>query len=394
MTDNFYPMLGGMIVFIERLALSLKNRGHLVLIMAPSKQFFKKTYYHKGIKVFGLPSIPTWVYKNMYITYPFFMNKLIREAIVEFNPDVIHIQSHFIVAKPVLRVAREMSIPTIGTIHFMPENMMPHLHFPNFAESKVRKQIWKKLFKVYEQFDLTTVPTKTAADCVINNGFSKNALVISNGIDLKEFNPKNKGDYLRKRYGIPANPIILYVGRLDKEKNLDKILIALSYVLKKIDIHFVIAGGVGSQAKYLKYLAKSLRLDKFVTFTGYVSSKNLPNLYSVANCFVIASSAELQSIATMEAMASGKPVIAANCMALPELVKHNVNGFLFEPSDTTSLADYIFNIISNEKLQKEMSAKSMEIIKKHDIKKIIDKYESLYQSLIKTGSNNNGICYK
>ena len=385
-TDNFFPMLGGMIVFVERLALSLKKRGNSVLVMAPSKKFFKKTYFHKGIKIFGLPSIPILVYKNMYVTYPFFMKKLVKDAIREFKPDVIHIQSHFILARPVLKVAREMNIPTVGTIHFMPENMMPHLPIPNFARPKVRKQIWKKLSEVYGQVDLATAPTRTAAEIIKNNGFSKEIHAVSNGIDLKIFNPKNKGDYLRKRYNIPNKPIILYVGRLDKEKNLDKIITAVACVAKKIDIHFIIAGGVGSEAKKLKRLVKSLNLKRFVTFTGYVPSKDIPNLYSIANCFVIASTAELQSLATMEAMASGKPVIAANSMALPELVKHNVNGYLFEPSDTHGLANCIIDIISNKKICRRMSARGLEIIKRHDIKKIILEYESIYRLLIKTGA--------
>lgn len=381
-TDNFYPMISGQVVFTERIAFHLQRRGHAVLIIAPSKTLHQEAYTHKGIKVFGLPSFPILAYKNMYVSYPFVIKKLIKKAVMEFKPDVIHLQSPFVIARSILKVAKQLNIPIILTNHFLPENFVHHLHLPNFAEKWVKNQLWKKLCSFYEEFDVLTTPTKTAAQLIKSEGFSKKIHAISNGIDLKRFNPKNKGIYLKTKYGLPNKPILLYVGRIDKEKNINAILQALLLILKKVDIHFVIAGGMGEEEKNLKNLVKKLRLKQFVTFTGFVSDNDLPNLYMIADCFIIASTAELQSIATMEAMASGLPVIAANALALPELVKHNENGYLFKPNDIKSISKYVIRIMTNKNLQKKMGRRSFEIIKKHEIRKIIDQYETLYKSLI------------
>jgi glycosyltransferase involved in cell wall biosynthesis len=151
-----------------------------------------------------------------------------------------------------------------------------------------------------------------------------------------------------------------------------------------IDFKFAIVGK-GAEKTKLEKMAKSLGLEKKVIFLGFVPDKDLPNLYPLATCFIIAGIAELQSIVTMEAMASGLPVLAANAVALPELVHHGENGFLFETGDLKQIADCIVKIISDPKLQKRMSQKSLEMIKGHDETKIVSRFESFYSEL--TGNN-------
>jgi glycosyltransferase involved in cell wall biosynthesis len=175
----------------------------------------------------------------------------------------------------------------------------------------------------------------------------------------------------------------MYLGRLDKEKYVDFLLKAFAIATKKIDAHFVTAG-FGAEEANLKKLVTDLGIEKSVTFTGFVPDKDKPNLYRVADCFLIAGTVELQSIATMEAMASGLPIIAVNAMALPHLVKHGKNGFLFQEGQTESVAKHIVSIFSDKELRNKMSEESLKIIEEHDINKIIKKYESLYQKAIDT----------
>jgi glycosyltransferase involved in cell wall biosynthesis len=115
---------------------------------------------------------------------------------------------------------------------------------------------------------------------------------------------------------------------------------------------------------------------------GFIPDDELPGLYSISSCFINACIAELQCIAAMEAMATGLPVIAANAVALPELVHHGENGLLFEVDNTKQMATHITNIFSDENLRREMSQKSLKIIEKHDIKNVISEFESLYSKLI------------
>ena len=180
---------------------------------------------------------------------------------------------------------------------------------------------------------------------------------------------------------MPEKSTLLYLGRLDKEKNVDVLLKAFALAVKKFDAHFIIAG-IGAEEKNLRKLTAELKIKKLVTFTGFVAEKDKPYLYRIADCFAIAGIAELQSIVTMEAMASGLPVIAVKAMALPHLVRHGENGYLFKIDEVKLIAGYIINIFSNKELRNRMSEKSLEIIKGHDIDKIIEKYETLYTKII------------
>jgi glycosyltransferase involved in cell wall biosynthesis len=145
---------------------------------------------------------------------------------------------------------------------------------------------------------------------------------------------------------------------------------------------FVI-GGTGAEKSNLQKIAKDLGISKNVKFLGFVPDKEMPEFYHMGDCFVIAGTAELQSIVTLEAMASGLPVIAVNAVALPELVKHKQNGYLFDINSPKHLASYIFNILSNKKLRQQMSEQSLKIIEKHDIKNTVKQFEKLYEKLIK-----------
>jgi glycosyltransferase involved in cell wall biosynthesis len=219
-------------------------------------------------------------------------------------------------------------------------------------------------------------------------GFSKEIIPISCGVDLGMFNPGNSGAYLKQIYAIPEHkPVLLHVGRLDEEKRIEVILRSLPDILHTVDVHLVLAG-VGKEKQGLENLTQELGIQKAVTFTGFIPNKDLQNIYGIADLFVIAGIAELQSIATMEAMASGLPVVAVNAVALPELVHDGKNGYLFSDDDSKMLAEKVVAILSDQALRARMSKESLEIIKAHDINKTVDKYESLYQETLNRCTQN------
>ena len=130
----------------------------------------------------------------------------------------------------------------------------------------------------------------------------------------------------------------------------------------------------------LQHLADSLGIGDRVTFRGYVTEAELRAEYTAATVFAMPSIAELQSIATMEAMASGLPIVAANAMALPHLVADGQNGFLFEPSNPTDLAEKLRTVL--EMAPAELTAMKQESLNRivaHDIQRTISTFESLYR---------------
>jgi hypothetical protein len=172
------------------------------------------------------------------------------------------------------------------------------------------------------------------------------------------------------------------VGRLEKEKRIEVIIRALPLILKKTDAQLVLVGP-GSLKDSFKKLAEELGVGDRVIFPGFIPDEDLPNFYRAADVFVIAGIAELQSIATMEAMASGLPVIACNAMALPELAHEGENAFLFSDGDHEILTERAILMLTDHELRKRMSQKSLEIIAKHEIDKIMSEFEALYQRAIK-----------
>jgi 1,2-diacylglycerol 3-alpha-glucosyltransferase len=380
-TDTYHPDVNGAAYFTYRLATSLAKRGHNVFVMCPSRSFKNTVSNDKGVTVYGIRSISVRVYQNFRIS-PLFISGIIRGVVEEISPDIIHIQNHFLIGRRVVSAAKKLGIPVIGTNHFMPENLVHYLHLPEIAEKGLRKFAWRECVRIFEQLDFVTTPTKTAVGLLKNAGFSKDVMPISCGIDLERFKPTNDGLYLKQIFAVPNNkPVLLYVGRLDKEKRIDVILRALPDILRVTSVHLVLAG-VGKEKQKLEELTEKLGIQNAVTFTGFVPDKDLQNIYRITDLFMIAGIAELQSIVTMEAMASGLPVVAVNAMALPELVHDGENGYLFSDGDSQMLAEKVIAILSNQTMRAQMSQKSLEIIKDHDINKVIEKYESIYNEII------------
>ena len=172
---------------------------------------------------------------------------------------------------------------------------------------------------------------------------------------------------------------MLFVGRLTTEKQVDVTLRAMARLVPELDVHFDIVGG-GDQRKKLEQLIAKLGLGDRVTLHGRIDEEPLRELYSRASVFVISSVAELQSIATMEAMASGLPVVAANAVALPHLVQDGVNGYLFEPGNADDLAEKLRRVLTASPEEylamQEASLKGVEI---HDIERTLDTFEKLYR---------------
>lgn len=264
----------------------------------------------------------------------------------------------------------------------LPENVLHHLHLPPGAEEKVRLYLWSRFVQIYNQLHFVTAPTATAAKYSQRPGLGKEVIPISCGVDLRRFSPGDRSSDPDQRFAVPDRLILLCAGRLDKEKRIEVILRAMPDIVKHVDAQLVVSGP-GKLRNDLESLVANLGIQDRVTFLGYLSEDDVPRIYRIADVFVIAGVAELQSLVTMEAMASGLPVIAADVMALPELVHQGENGFLFPEDDAQALAAAAVTILSNESLRRQMVKKSLELIKAHDINKVIEQYEMLY-SLMKS----------
>jgi len=375
-SDTYYPHLNGVYYFVCRIAPLLQRNGHTVAVLAPSEttRFTRKMI--DDIEVFGVPSLPVVLYPKVRVAIRFLLRLRIRALLDEFAPDVIHIQDHFLLGRTVVKVNKRKAIPIMGTNHFMPENLTALVRTYRWKK-KLEGLMWSRFSSVYDQLMLVTTPTETAAR-LIRPLLKAEVVAISSGIDLKKFAPRQDSDQIRSRYGIPNKPTLLFVGRLDPEKKLDEVLDAVAIALRSTRICLVVVGK-GIQQPALEKQATRLRITENVIFTGFVPEEDLPMIYQLSQCFIIASIAELLSLATVQAMASGLPVIAAKAGALEELVHDRENGLLFNVGDINEMALCMVEIMGNEALCRQMGEKSLEYSQQHDIHGSVRAFESIYE---------------
>jgi len=380
-SETYPPDMNGAAIFTQRLGKELSKRGHNVLTIAPNYRYKDEMEKDEsGLNIFRVKSLSAKpIHPYFRITDMVGLRRKMKKKIKEFNPDIIHIQNHFLLGNTALKIAKSLNIPIIGTNHFMPENLLQYL--PSLIHKKARKLMWRHFKNVYKKLDFITSPSFAAVKMVKDMGLANPMIVISNGVDLHKFKKHGKDKKLMAKYNIKDfEPLLLFVGRMERDKNIDLLLRAVKIALKHVKFKVLLVGH-GKNDKDLVDMRNDLGLQERVIFTGRIDEDELERIYSLADIYLATGTAELQGIAVMEAMTTGLPVLAINAVALPELVFNGVNGYLFE-KDEKDLAQKIITILKNKNLWPQMAQKSLKIIEKHDINKTIPQFEELYYKVI------------
>lgn len=373
--DTFSPDVNGAARFAERLAAGFVRRGDDVHVVAPSKRVnrtgaFTETIEGERMTVHRWTSWRWYPHDWLRFVLPWRARSYARRLLDQLRPDVIHIQSHIVVGRALAKEGAKRGIRIIATNHVMPENVLDFTLLPERAKRLFVRWGWSDADRVLRRASAITTPTRRAADFLERNTDRRGVLPVSCGLRASDYTadltPRTRNE-------------LVFVGRVTLEKEIDVILRALPRLDPALDVHFTIVGD-GDQRKNLEKLAADLGVANRVTFTGRVSDEQLRGHLTAASVFVIASIAELQSIATMEAMASGLPIIAANAMALPHLVDEGENGYLFQPGNDRELADRIGRVLALSDADYErMQRASLDAVQAHDIDRTLDTFDALYR---------------
>ena len=377
-----YIAFHGQAIFTINLAEGLAKRGHEVLALVGSED--GKAYHtqRNGVQIEAISAVNL---KALHpdSSLPLFSMKAVRRAFDAFQPDILHIQDHYFLCRNAAITAQRLGVKSIGTNHFMPENLAPYVPVLSKIKPVFNWVLWKWMSETYNRLDAIATPSSTAAKIVRSAGLLPPVFPISCGVRTDLFHPDPAVDRLawRTRYGIdPQKTIFFFVGRVDKEKRLDVLLHAL-HRLNRADIQVVIAGR-GAQLKRLKALAQKLQLGRKVHFTGFLPNEDLPSVLNSIDVFAMPSEAELLSIATLQAMACSRPVLAADAIALPELVTEKINGLLFKPGDVADAARCMEWFADHPERWSAMGAASLEKVQFHSLDNILGRYETLYEKVL------------
>ncbi len=378
-SESYWPNIDGGALSQRKIATRLASRGHEVGVIAPGDSDRGYVERDKGTKIYRTRSIPLLLYDHYNISL--FPKKRVKKAMEDFKPDLVHVHDPYPIARNTLKKAKKHDIQVVGSNHILPENLFLAVSQTRFLYDMFKELGWKFLINFYNRCDYVISPTQTAVDKLLQHGLESPAKPISNGIELDVYTPENDGQELKEELDIPDKPVVLYTGRLSGEKYLEILINAAPHVLEDMEAHFIICGS-GREKESLEELVRQKGLEEYFTFPGFIEFDKFPNIYDIADVFAISSEAELQSIVTLEALASGLPVVATDIDALPELVHHGKNGFLFQPRDSKDMGKKIKKILEDESMKKKMGEKSREIAKEHSLEKVIDRFEGLYFELL------------
>ncbi|PWV58061.1 glycosyltransferase [Nocardiopsis sp. L17-MgMaSL7] len=380
-SDTYPPDVNGAGYFTYRLAEGLADRGHRVHVVCPSEHGDPHVTVNGKVTEHRLRSAPIPFQPSMRAAVPLGMGGHISRLLWRMDPDVVHAQSHFTLSRSALRRGRAAGIPVVLTNHFMPDNLYAHAHVPRPMQRAAGSLAWRDMVRVAAEADHVTTPTPRAAELLRERGFAREIEAISCGIDLDRFHPRARDRAAaRDRFGLPERDTVVFVGRLDEEKRIDDTIRALALTVPERDAQLVLAG-TGQCEGELRALAAQLGVADWVYFLGFVPDEELPLVYAAGDVFAIASVAELQSIATLEAMSTGLPVVAADAMALPHLVEEGRNGFLFPPGNHVHLADRLLSVLGSKRRRQEMGRASREIAQEHDHHRSLERFEAVYRGL-------------
>ncbi|MBQ8179834.1 MAG: glycosyltransferase [Candidatus Methanomethylophilaceae archaeon] len=373
MTDSYFPTRDGVVTSICTIRESLEELGHEVFIIAPEPE---PEFREEGVYYF--PSVRFRSYDGYYV--PIFPSNKI-EVLREIDPDVIHIHGVATMALRGLVCGHTLGIPTVMTFHTMVDDAAKYYSPVKLPPETMERLVWMYLRQILKRMDVVVTPTACIGGEIESHGAEcRNLVTVPTGAKTDVFRPGLPYDDIIGRYGLEGSKVIVHVGRVSYEKEIDMVIRAMRH----IDARLLIVGKGPAMAD-LQGLVSELGLDDRVTFTGFVSDEDLPRFYNAADMVVSASKFETQGLTILEAMATGKPVACRNGRAFAEIVTDGVNGYLFDDDD--GCVDAIRRCLDAPDSVREASyATALE----NSRSRSIERYIAAYELAIRTRAERTG----
>lgn len=325
-TDTYLPSRDGVVTSILLTKKELERLGHEVFVFAPDPG--KGALREEG--VFYLRSVGFRRYQGYRVTI-FPSNK--SQILDQLKVDVIHNHGLAFMSLRSMFAGRTLRMPVVTTWHTNLTEAVGYYNFTGVPDDVAVRLIWIYMRSLLRRSEAVIVPSE-AMKRELESHISgiRRFEVIPTGVDLERFNASVDGSSVRRRYGLEGKRVILQLGRIAPEKNLDTVLEGFALLAQERgDVVLLIAGEGPSRASYANK-AKERGLEGKVVFTGFVPDHELPAHYASCDAFTIASRFETQGLVVLEAMATGRPVVGIDYRAVAELIRDGENGYLFQDS--------------------------------------------------------------
>ena len=356
--ESFLPAINGVTNSVLRVIEHMTARGHEVTVIAPSPGV---TAYGKT-RIIRVPSFGFPRYPELRIGHS---RDFVRDVLREIKPDVVHLGSPAVLGAASLRAAQELGIPSVAIYQTDLAGFATRYHLGIAGRS-----IWRYIANIHRRADLTLAPSTAAVWDLRERGVN-NVVRWMRGVDLERFNPSFRDEELRTSLAPDGQLIIGFVGRLAREKQIER----LKGLCRMPHIKVVIVGDGPMKAKLKKEL-------KGAIFMGFKSGEELSKLYASFDVFVHTGQDETFCQAVQEALASGVPVVAPASGGPLDLVQHGHNGFLWTETSRYSLVGAVTELAKYPVKRERLAANARPSVEVRPWCGVMDELEGHYRSVI------------
>jgi glycosyltransferase involved in cell wall biosynthesis len=379
-SHTFPPVVSGVSLVVQKLARAMVQRGHSVTVIAGSDRPEPYSDDDEGVRLVRVRGVKNPVWEEAPI--PVITQKDFDEIADDVQPDILHAHEAALLCLRLLRLKRDTCLPLLATCYYVPRFLARYLTWNDEPQATVEASVWSYSIWLFNQLDHVVFATSAHRKYFVEQGLDVPTSIISNGLDVTRYRPGGDGiERVEARYALPPRPRILFVSRLAKDKEIDLLVRAMPYVRATQDAHLLLVGR-GDERHRLEDLVGQSGLGHCVHFLGFVPEEDMPALYRASDLFAIASECEVQSLPTLQAVATGLPVVAADAVALPELVHDGANGFLVPPGDPEAVARAILRVLGDSAMAGRMGRAGLSIAQPHAETRTFDRYENLYYQLL------------
>jgi glycosyltransferase involved in cell wall biosynthesis len=313
-TETFLPKVDGIVTRLKHTVEHLQRQGDQVLVFSPDGGL--KEY--KGAQIYGVTGFPLPLYPELKLALP---RPSIGKALTLFQPDLVHVVNPAVLGLAGVYYAKSMDIPLLASYHtHLPE------YLQHYGLGMLEGVMWELIKATHNQATLNLCTSTAMMAALTEHGIERVDLW-QRGVDTETFQPNLASREMRSRLsqGHPDDPLLLYVGRLSAEKEIEQIKPVLAAIPRA---RLALVGdGPNRQALEQHFAGTPTH------FVGYLQGKELGAAFASADAFVFPSRTETLGLVLLEAMAAGCPVVAARSGGIPDIVDDGVNGFLFDPTD-------------------------------------------------------------
>lgn len=390
-TDTYPPYINGVSTSITMLKKGLEQKGHQVFVVTVNDETLKYKY-EDDEKIIRIPGIPIGIFDyRLTGIYPL----RVVNKIKKWNLDVIHSHTEFGVGTFARIIAKQFDIPLVHTYHTMYEDYVHYITKGYFDGTSKKIVEYLTLFYCDKTITELIVPTKKTYDLFKSKyKVEREVNIIPTGMDTQRFHKENINlkllEQKKREYGLKPNDfVVLFVGRLGKEKNIDFLINCHTELKAKYPNLKLLIVGDGPYSDNFKELVKKNKMQDNIIFCGKAPFDEIPTYYNMATVFATASKTETQGLTVIEALAASVPVLAMKDESFKDAVIDGYNGYYFEKK--TEYKKHLEALMNNRKKLGLLSKQAFISSEKHSLKHFADQVLDVYKTAIRKGNNKKGI---